>query len=258
MIASVHKKMCGQAATCWLIGLLSLLAFSPSVGHATPLVTIDSWLLRATASDEIDGPGMQDIQWTDVQWPFHATQEAVAGNSSARVVYSFDAAGGAESFDFDVLLHRDGGPRPVGAQQGGDYARVYSEIVFTPASSIPYEINGDASLLGEQRIGFGVDLWNVSTNQPLFWNSQTSESTVNQQFHITGSDGDVNNRLEGMPTGTLAEGSQYRFRMSLDIRPLVLDQGAGAAGGFRLTLLPEPASLIAWSLAFLMLMRRKR
>lgn len=258
MITLVRKKMCGQAATCWLAGCMALFGADLGVSRATPLVTIDSWLLRATASDEIDGPGMQDLQWTDVQWPFHATQEASAGGSSVHATYSFNSSGNRTIFDFSTLLQRDGGPRPVGTQEGGDYARFFAELYITPSETAYYAIDGEASLVGAQEITYATELKAVQSNEQLFWNAQVSRSTPNQMFSVTGSDGDVLNTSAGTPTGTLMAGIPYRFRVSLHILPRVPDQGAGAAGEFRLTLLPEPSSVWLMLMPLIPSLRRTR
>jgi hypothetical protein len=130
------------------------------------------------------------------------------------------------------------------------YSEGYDE--FSVSATTPYVLSGTYAMSGQGIIQFEVYLYDVTSSMILFDNYQASTSTPNQAFALGSTGGDLSNFLQGSLTGTLLVGHTYEWFYSARINSNATEYPAASATG-NATLsfgaeVPEPASLIIWSL----------
>lgn len=121
------------------------------------------------------------------------------------------------------------------------------EISFRPSTNVDYVLSGryDAVDASGRWIQLDLQLNDLSTGiDTVFFNYQTSTSTIDESFVLGQTGGDLENILIGSQRGTLIAGRDYILLAYLSIisRPSPAFESAQATGYLNLTFLPDPAT----------------
>jgi hypothetical protein len=112
----------------------------------------------------------------------------------------------------------------------------------------PFSISGTYEMVGQG--GIRLDFWirDMSTAQFVFRNLQISSDATNEIFTLGRTDGVDTNYLIGSLTGIFQPGRPYELDYYASIYNGPSESSASAEGYVSLAFVPEPTTLIIWSL----------
>jgi hypothetical protein len=228
-----------------LVGLSA--ALLPGAAEAS--ITITSNDTIAIVNDQAGGNA--GAVFNGIAIPTSTTLDAVDGPNHSKNTIDWSTSGGQTILSFDMDHQRNG--------TLGSYAQTYDNVLnFTANSSAPYALSGyyHATDFGANvsRVILDASLYDTTANTYLFYNSQGSQASENEQFALGGTGGDNFNSLLGSLTGNLIGGHNYFLGFTAFIHAYPdADQGASAVGNITLTIgersaaVPEPTQLLIWT-----------
>ena len=227
------------------------------VGRVEGAVVVSSWHLVLVSRDSIGDQA--EASEDTVSLPFQVARTALtAGGSSAGAEYDFLTTGaGGASFLFDFDLSRTG---VIDSQSNAS-----GDIHFQVTEESTADVDGLFSLDGAGRIRADIKLRDLTISGGsagfIYSSLQQSLATSDEVFQVGGLAGDDKNSLVGSLPVPLVPGHEYLIDYHFDIiTPAYGDAGASAVGNLEVIIaadsggggvIPEPSSLIVWSLIIL-------
>jgi hypothetical protein len=238
-------------------GCVAVVALSLVVGKLDASIILN--LSTQISSADSGMPGLSDLKMTHVtQIPFTTPLIAYAGDTMAMTMVNHSGT----LFDFN--LHHE---RGVSFDNGGSMAFSGGYDDFMVTGPTAYEISGAYSMIGRGVTVLITSLFDATSGEYLFCNYQANAFSPDVQFTLGEGGGDFIppddwggldwNEPSGSLTGTLTSGHHYNFYYDAYIwnDPEHPDfYGQATADGWvsiafiSSNVVPEPATLIVWSL----------
>jgi hypothetical protein len=212
--------------------LAFLIAIFVAASVEASAITITRNDFLAIANDEINDLESETSQGTAI--PTSTTVDAIDGNAHSKNVINWSISGGQTILSYEVDHTR------TGTVESNSTSETPSPIEFTANSSEPYELSGFYNVTDVGASGtviYGCTLYDVTSGNILFENSQGSRNTTNEQFVLGGAGGDFYNEVNGTLTGNVIAGHAYQlvFGFRISTWPNA-DSGASALGNFTLAI----------------------
>jgi PEP-CTERM motif len=214
--------------------LLGSLVVAPSAISATiTLLSDDDTLVRGLSWNGLSVLGSQE-DYFPTALPDSGTVTSTDSPSTSTTNFDLSDAGFLFTFDH----HRGSEAFAQGA--------TYISLLFIPSTDVDYAISGGYSVADDEgrHVNVFATFFDVSAQTSLYYSSQTSEFTPNEEFSLGGSGGDSYNENSGSPVGTLIGGHFYRLEFATELiaSPTASVVEADATGYLTLAFVPEPST----------------
>lgn len=232
---------------CVSLGCVAFLFVN--VAHANVTVSGSLWAIALEEFGEV-----ANIHDNFSSTPFQVQRNISSppGSSQTNYDYSLNGDGALFHLDFDHDVH---------TTKVGDGLENDADISFSSTVPLQYELSGFYQMTGLGALSYIVVMADITTDQEIFRNEQTSYSTQDESFQLGETGGDANNVLTGTMTGSLLPGHTYGYR----VNPLVVswfetEVPPSATGSFDLLLtpVPEPNSLLILMLGGCWLLNKRK
>jgi hypothetical protein len=187
----------------------SLLAAVMGRAHASP-IEITSTFTQSNAQDNALSTSAFD---ESTAIPTNTSIQVGPFDAFSKTVISYSEVGGQTTLNWDMSHFR--------GKDGYSFGRtIMQDMLFTALGNATYDLSGNYTLmdydvdnpLNDGTVYYSARLFNLSTGEDLFFNTQESRSTPDESFTLGQEGGDFGNHLEGSLSGSIIAGDDYLFR----------------------------------------------